>query len=320
MIGRYWLVRITVFLGIFALAPSADALDKVRVGKAVPVWAFLALDIGAEQGIYQKYGLDLEISDMGSAAKLQQALASGALDLGLTSGADLAFPAKGAPVRAVAAFADAPLAVTVMVMDDSPIKSVPDLKGKTLAIPGVGSSPEWLVRQMSVQEGWGPDGIKTVALGSISGTMAALRAHQIDASVGSAEAGYVLEEKHEARIVVRLAKYAPHFHAHLVFARNDLIAQNPELIDRFLKAFFSSISFIKQHRDETDQAASRLMNLPTSIVDRTYAEQLSMLQDDGAFDREAIETLKQSFVDLGILATKPSDGEILTTRFFPIKG
>ncbi|HLI20181.1 MAG TPA: ABC transporter substrate-binding protein [Stellaceae bacterium] len=319
MMRRGWLLWAAMFAAVSTCGASAHALDKLRVGKAVPVWAFLALDIGAEQGIYQKYGIALEITDMGSAAKLQEALASGTLDLGLTSGADLAFPAKGAPVRAVAAFADAPLAVTVLAMDDSPIKGVADLKGKTLAIPGVGSSPEWLVRQMSVQEGWGPDGIKTVAVGSISATMAALRAHQIDASVGSAEAGYVLEEKHEAHIVVRLAKYAPHFHAHLVFARNDLIAQNPQLIDRFLKAFFSSIAFIKGHREATDQAASRLMNLPISIVDRTYSEQLSMLQDGGTFDRQAIETLKQSFVDLGLLPTKPRDEQILTTRFFPVK-
>jgi NitT/TauT family transport system substrate-binding protein len=305
-------------LGVLALTPHANALDKVRVGKAVPAWAFLALDIGVEQGIYQKYGLDLEITDMGSAAKLHQALASESLDIGLTSGADLAFPAKGAPVRAVAAFATKPLAVTIVVMADSPIVAATDLKGRTVAIPGVGSSPEWLLRQMSIQEGWGPDGVKTVALGSIAATTAALKSHQIDAGIGSAEFAYTLEEQHEARIVVRLADFAPHFHAHLVFARNDLIDKNPAMVDRFLKGFFASIAFVKQNRTATDEAASRLMHQPLAIMDRTYTEQLPMLEDDGTFDPQAIEMLKQSFVDLGTLPKKPDNDLILTTKFVPV--
>ncbi len=319
MDGRFCARHVGAMLMTLAIATGAQAADKVRVGKAVPAWAFLALDIGVEQGIYQRYGLDLEITDMGSAAKLHQALASDSLDIGLTSGADLAFPAKGAPVRAVAAFANRPLAVTILAMADSPIKGPADLKGTTIAIPGVGSSPEWLLRQMSIQEGWGPDGVKMVALGSIAATTAALRSHSIDAGIGSAELAYTLEEQHEARIVVRLADFAPHFHAHLVFARNDLIDKNPALIERFLKGFFASIAFVKQNRAATDEAASRLMHQPIAIMDRTYNDQISMLEDDGTFDPQAIEVLKQSFVDLGTLSTKPSNDLILTMQFVPVK-
>lgn len=299
-------------------APRSFAADTLRVGKAVPIWAFLALDIGVEQGIYAKYGVTLDIVDMGNAAKLHQALTAGSLDLGLTSGADLAFPAKGAPERAIAAFATAPLSVTVMVAYDSPIKGVADLKGTTLAIPGVGSSPEWLVGQMATQEGWGPSGVKTVALGSMAANIAALKAHQIDGIVGSSESAYPLEEKHEARIVVHMAQFAPHFHAHIVFARNDLIATNPALIERFLKGFFASIAFIKHNRAATDQSAARLMNEPVEIMDRVYGDQIAMLEDDGRFDPQAIEVLKQSFVDLGTLPEKPRDDQILTTRFVPV--
>ena len=308
-----------VLVALVAFAAPAEAADTLRVGKAVPIWAFLALDIGIEQGLYAKEGIELEISDMGNAAKLHQALAAGSLDLGLTSGADLAFPAKGAPERAIAAFAAAPLAVTVMVAYDSPITGVPDLKGKTLAIPGVGSSPEWLVRQMSRQKGWGPNGVKTVALGSMAANIAALRAHQIDGIVGSSESGYPLEEKHEARIIARMAEFAPHFHAHVVFARNDLIADRPALIERFLKGFFASIAFIKHNRATTNESAARLMHEPVEIMDRIYADQIAMLQDDGRFDPKAIEVLKQSFVDLGTLAELPRDEQILTTKFVPVK-
>jgi hypothetical protein len=43
-----------------------------------------------------------------------------------------------------------------------------------------------------------------------------------------------------------------------------------------------------------------------------------MLEDDGTFDPQAIEMLKQSFVDLGTLPKKPDNDLILTTQFVPV--
>ena len=85
-----------------SIAPRAEALDKVHAGTAVALWAFLPLQIGQEQGIWQKYGIDLDITNNGSDAKLQQALTAGSIDFGLGSGAAMAFAAKGSPVHAVA--------------------------------------------------------------------------------------------------------------------------------------------------------------------------------------------------------------------------
>ena len=75
--------------------PRAHALDKVHAGTAVALWAFLPLQIGQEQGIWQKYGIDLNITNNGSDAKLQQALTAGSIDFGLGSGAAMAFAANG---------------------------------------------------------------------------------------------------------------------------------------------------------------------------------------------------------------------------------
>ncbi len=49
------------------------------------------------------------------------------------------------------------------------------------------------------------------------------------------------------------------------------------------------------------------MHEPIEIMDRVYGDQIAMLEDDGRFDLQAIEVLKQSFIDLGILPEKPRD-------------
>ncbi len=54
-------------------------------------------------------GLDIEISGFGGDAKLQQAMAADAVDIGLGSGPGMAFIVKGSPVKAIAAMAGPPL-------------------------------------------------------------------------------------------------------------------------------------------------------------------------------------------------------------------
>ena len=127
---------------------NARAADKVRVGKAVgTAWTFTPIDVGLAEGIFAKYGLDVEVANFSGDAKLQQGLLSNSLDFGLGSGPAMAFAVKGAPVVAVAAFANEPRNIGVTVAADSPIKTVADLKGKLLAISTTGSLTEWLVKR-----------------------------------------------------------------------------------------------------------------------------------------------------------------------------
>jgi NitT/TauT family transport system substrate-binding protein len=305
-------------LALIASAP-ARALDKVHVGTAVALWAFLPLQVGQDEGIWQKYGIDLEITNSGSDAKLQQALTAGSLEFGLGSGAAMAFAAKGAPVRAVAAFAGEPRTVVLIVPADSPVKTAKDLKGGLIVMPGVGSVSEWLVWRMAIAEGWGKDGVKTIGQGSIDANVAAIRTHQADAMTGPLEVGYLLESQNQGRIAVKLADYAPHFHAHVIFARNDIIADNPDLVTRFLKGFFAGVAYMKGHKAETTAIAVRELHGNPDIMNRVYDNLASWLEDDGHFDPQAVEVLKASFVDMGILDTKPTDDQLLTTKFVPVK-
>ena len=282
-------------------------------------WAFIPLEVGVEQGIFAKYGLDVEISALTGDAKLQQALASDSVDFGLGSGPSMAFAVKGSPVLAVAAFATEPRNISVIVAADSAIKTVADLKGTVLAVTTAGSLTDWLVRRLSVQEGWGPDGVKTAALGGFESALPALKTKQIDGIMAATEAGYMLEERGEGRVLLGMENYAPKFHTHVVFARKQLIVDNPDLVERFLKGFFASIAFMKAHRERTSEIASRYLKQSPAVMNRTWDYEISMLEDDGHFDPQAIDVLKESFVGMGILTEKPANDQLFTTRFLPVK-
>src|SRR5919197_1525542 len=91
---------------------SAEAQTKVRVGQPqVGTFQFAPLQVGTEAGIFKKCGVDLEVISFGGGPRVQQAIAAGAIDIGIGSGPELAFVAKGAPEIGVAAMADAPYSV-----------------------------------------------------------------------------------------------------------------------------------------------------------------------------------------------------------------
>lgn len=303
-----------------AAAHGAGAADQVRIGKAQALaWAMLPADIGIEQGLFAKYGIAGHIVALAGDARVQQAIASKSIDFGLASGPGMGFAAKGSPAIAVAAFAGAPRNISAVVRADSPVKDVAGLRGKLIGVSTVGSLTDWLAKQMAVQEGWGRNGVHTVPLGAIPASLAALKARQIDASVLATEAGYQLAERGEARIVVGMEKYAPHFITHVVFARDDILARDPGLVARFLKGFFAAIAFMKTHKAQTLATAERVLKQSPAVAGKTYDYEISMLSDDGRFDAQAVAVLKRSFVEMGTLDKKPADDALFTTRFVPVR-
>jgi ABC-type nitrate/sulfonate/bicarbonate transport system substrate-binding protein len=303
-----------------AAVAGAHAADTVRLGKAQGgAWTFLVADVGLESGIFAKYGIAPEIIDLAGDAKVQQAFAAGSIDVGLGSGPGLAFIAKGSPAIGVAAFAGAPRNIAATVLYDSPIKTVADLKGKRISVSTVGALTDWLTKQMAIKEGWGPDGVTTVALGAINSAVAALVAGQVDAVVLATEAGFQLEERHAGRVLVGMDSYAPHFITHVVFAQKQLVADNPDVVDRFLKGFFASITFAKHNKAKMSELAERVIKQSPAVADRTYDYEIAMLSEDGRFDPDAVAVLKDSFVAMGTLDTKPNDDQLFTNRFLPVK-
>ncbi|HUK61395.1 MAG TPA: ABC transporter substrate-binding protein [Stellaceae bacterium] len=303
-----------------AAAPVWAAQQQVSVGKAVgEAWTFLPLDIGQRYGIFARYGLDLNIIVFQGDAKLQQGLASNSISFGLGSGPGMAFAVKGSPAIAVAAYFGAPKNISVIVSEDSPIKTVTGLKDKTIAISTAGSLTEWLVERISLAQGWAENGIKTAALGGLTPGVAAMRSGAVDAVMGSTEGGYMLEEKHAARILVATDKYAPVFITHVVFARKALVADEPDLVTRFLQGFFATIDFMKTHKAETDKVAEEVLKFSPAVAERAYDHEIGGFVPEGRFDPKAVGVLKRSFVEMGILPTEPADSGLFTTRFVPVK-
>jgi ABC-type nitrate/sulfonate/bicarbonate transport system substrate-binding protein len=301
-----------------ALRPAA-ADETVHVGKAVSsAFTFVPLDIGNREGIFAKYGLKVEIIDFTGDAKLQQGLTAGSIDFGLGSGPGMAFAAKGAPVRAVAAYFGAPANIAVTIKEGSPIKTVADLKGKVMAVSTVGSLTAWLTQRIAIHEGWGKDGIRITATGGGPAMISAIISGSVDAGMGSYESALKLEESHRARPLVTMDKFAPRFITHVIFARQPLIASNPGEVGNFVKAFFAVLDYMRTHREQTIEIADDVLHDGKTVLAGAYDREMPIMSKDGRFDPVALKVIKQSWVELKTLPAVPSDDQILTRRFVPV--
>jgi NitT/TauT family transport system substrate-binding protein len=307
-------------LAAHAATASAARAEVLRVGKAVPeAFSFVPLDIGMRQGFFKKYGLDIESSAYSSGGMLQQALTADSIDIGLGSSPEMAGIVKGVPVKAVAAMAGPPLLIALMVRPDGTIKTVDDLKGRRVGVTSSNSLTAWLVGQLSLQKGWGRDGISVTPLGAIPGLLAALMMMQVDGFVADISTLLRAEEAGEGKILLSFGNLVQDFHIHVIFATNKLIAARPAAVRAFLAGWFETIAFMRANKAKAVETAMSVLDINRGIAERTYDTLIPMFSDDGRFNPKALTVLSRSYVDLKFLPAEPDMGKLYTEEFLPRK-
>jgi NitT/TauT family transport system substrate-binding protein len=299
---------------------AAFALDQVRFGKSVPnSFAFSTAEIGLDAKIWQQEGIDLRISAFRGDAQMQQALTAGALDVAVGSGPGLGFRAKGVPAIGVAAMYGPPANLALTVLSRSSIKTIADLKGKKIGVTTLGSLTDWLTRELSRQQGWGPDGIQVMPLGTVPARLAAMERNELDGLVIESATGFELEEQGKGRNILFFGDIEKQFYTHVIFATDDMIAKREDLLRRFLRGWFKTVAFMKANKAAAVKSGARTIEVRESIVSKVYDTQIGYFSTDGSWDPASIEVIRNSLKDLGILDFTPEAKVIYNDKFVPVK-
>jgi len=298
----------------------AFALDKIRFGKSVPnSFAFSTAEIGTDAKIWAQENIELAVSAFRGDAQMQQALTAGAVDISVGSGPGMGFRAKGVPAIGVAAMYGPPSNLALTVLARSPIKTVADLKGKRIGVTTLGSLTEWLTRKLSQQQGWGHDGIQVMPLGAVPARLAAMERGELDGMVIESATGFELEEQGKGRNVLLFGDIEKHFYTHVIFATDEMIEKRPELLRRFLRGWFKTVAFMKANKDFAVKSGAKVVQVRESIVSKVFDTQIGGFSTDGAWDLQAIDVIRNSLKDLGILDFVPEAKVIYNDKFVPVK-
>ena len=144
LVGRY--AAISVMLAATTFPAVAQDVLKLAVGQRGN-WDTSISEVGQRAGIFKKHGLSLEIVYTQGAGETQQVVISGSADLGIAAGimGVLGAFSKGAPVRIIGAETTGANDLFWYVRANSPIKTLKDTDGRTIAYSTNGSSTHGIV-------------------------------------------------------------------------------------------------------------------------------------------------------------------------------
>jgi ABC-type nitrate/sulfonate/bicarbonate transport system substrate-binding protein len=301
---------------LVAGAAPALALDKLRVGKSGPPMILTLVELGTEAGIWKDLGLEVEGIMFGGEAPTIQALTSDSIDLGFGSGPGLAYPVKGVPATAIAAVSGAPYNLVLSVRTDTKIRSLDDLKGRTIGVTSSGSLTDWMVHEISRQRGWGPDGIKTFPSGASRTSLAALKAGEIDGVVMGAATAFDAQINGASKVFASLGDGVKDFHSNVLFARNKLIAEKPALVQKFVDGWFRTVTYARANPQVTIRVGAKTLGISEEAARQAYDDEITrMLRDTGRFEPAAVEVIRRTLVEIGTLEKVPPGNQLYDERF-----
>jgi NitT/TauT family transport system substrate-binding protein len=301
-------MRANIFAGALALAllgaPPAFAEDTVKlaVGQRGN-WDTSVSEIGQRAGIFKKHGLALELVYTQGAGETQQAVISGSVNLGIAAGVMgvLSAFSKGAPVRVIAAETTGAGDLYWYVKADSPIKTLKDTDGKTLAYSTNGSSTHGVVTAFMKQYELKA---KPTAMGGPAANLTAVMSGQVD--VGWAAPPFGLDQLDRGDIRrIATGNDASVFKGQTVrlnIANANFLKEHKAIVDRYMTAYRETVDYMYR-----DPAALKLYSEWLGIT----VEKAKRTRDD-FFPSPAIEpdkivgldTIVKDAVDLKYTATE----------------
>lgn len=306
---------------LWLLLPHSDAwaAGPIRVGKAdAHSTAFMPVDIGQRLGFFKKHGVQVQILDFTGGSKMTQAITAGSVDIGLGAGTEMAFVAKGAPMKAVCEIMAPIVIIGIAVPYDSPVHTLAGLKGKRIGISHPGSLTDWMAKHLATHEGWGPNGVKRVAIGNgAAATIAAFRTHAIDADISVTANIFNWEAKKQARLLAPATSFIGNIGAGTIYASSHMMADEPGQLRRFLAAWLESVNYLTTHKAQAIKIYSEVTGYPQGVMTKEYDLTVKAFNHTCRFDRQSITDLRRAFIEQKLVNHPPVMSRLYTEAFLP---
>jgi ABC-type nitrate/sulfonate/bicarbonate transport system substrate-binding protein len=282
----------------------ASAADKVLMTIPITTISFAPYLLAMEKGYYAAEGLDVQrVNAQGSVATA--ALISGGADVSTSSSAALSAMLRGASLKIVYTMMDRP---NYQLWSTQPeLKTLQDLKGKSVGVQTRGDTNEVTTHLALLAAGLPPDWVAYTAIGTgavgraviQSGALPAIMASKED--IESLRGTPALERGH---LIVDTFKTIRMPYTGAVVS-NKLLASNPGLVKRYLRATLKGMRYMRTFRAETNAILKRLgADEDDRTLEVNYTAVVATLTDKG---EETDDVLKNDMAVRASLLNIPAD-------------
>ena len=286
--GACALVSLLILISQAAWSQEGAGLKRIRIGMPNRGATTLGLTAAQSQGFFRAKGLYAELIVMRPSSSLQTLMA-GDLDFSTVLASGARAGVSGLPLRIV---------MTLTVGQDftlvvrPEIRRVEDLKGKTLAVSGIGEFTDIGARMVLKKYGLTPDAdVKIRALfGNHPLRLSALQAGQIDGTV-MAMPFNKMAVKMGFRELVQLRDIIKTPQGGLVTTLQKIRGE-PEIIVRTIKAALMGNRFLKENKGEFEKLLAKESGVRDPVVAGLIHEEIVKLySDNGVISDEAMQEL-----------------------------
>lgn len=286
---------------IAAIAPcSAFAIDNIRVSYATLSAAYMDHICAMDKGFFRDEGLNIEvIRAPGGVAT--PGLLSGQFHFSSSASSAVSAAVRGGPVKIIYTNLSRPTYSLVSIRPE--ITSAKDLVGKKIAINSFGDTGHLATLLYLKKMRVNPSSVLFIAVGRNEVRFPALLSGAIDASPLTVRDLIALKD--QKHVVLANLNKEIQLVWNGVSTSNRTLAENPNLVERFMRALAKGREFARRYRDEAVGFISKRDATPMEAIRVDYDVTKASMTDDGSLPDDVLRDEITTRAEITKVSTPP---------------
>jgi NitT/TauT family transport system substrate-binding protein len=297
---------------LFVQSPAAA--ENVKIGLPSVTITAMPFFVAKEHGFFQQEGLNAEMVVMPASLNIKVLLA-GEIQYAATIGSAVAAAIRGINVRTIMLFVDRPLQDLVGA---SSISTIPDVKGKVLAISSRGGLQDIIMRRILTQSKIELNQVTIITIPGQSALIAALKTGRVAAALLNPPYNFLayregLKNLGFAGNFVRLPSTG-------IATLGETLERSPDQVRRLTRAIARARAFAKENKARIMPTLKRALRIDDEdLIGKIYDQHKQVETADGRVDSTLIaDTIRDARQTEGITKEIPAN-QVFDFSYLPAR-
>jgi NitT/TauT family transport system substrate-binding protein len=293
---------------------SPAAAENVKIGLPSVTITAMPFFVAKEHGFFQQEGLNAEMVVMPASLNIKVLLA-GEIQYAATIGSAVAAAIRGINVRTIMLFVDRPLQDLVGA---SSISTIPDVKGKVLAISSRGGLQDIIMRRILTQSKIELNQVTIITIPGQSALIAALKTGRVAAALLNPPYNFLayregLKNLGFAGNFVRLPSTG-------IATLGETLERSPDQVRRLTRAIARARAFAKENKARIMPTLKRALRIDDEdLIGKIYDQHKQVETADGRVDSTLIaDTIRDARQTEGITKEIPAN-QVFDFSYLPAR-
>ena len=317
------LTRLLPFAAVIAVAafPAQSRAETITVTHWGSAFYGAPYAVAMEKGFFKKYGVDITgvLTSQGGGTSVRNTLA-GDLPYGeVALAAAVEAINNGVPLRIIGSGAQSIADILWMAKKGSPLHSIEDLAGKTVAFTAPGSVTNMLILMSLKKKAIDPNAVKLVPAGGIGANVSAVLNNAVDAGMCGEPVWSENEDKLQP-VFWPKDILSPNMMQTVAVTTADYARDGSAKLRGIIAGRRDGVRYIETHPDEAADITAKAFNGNPTLYRRVFARYVAIhYWSEGKFDYDGMDLMVEGLQIVG-KQKGPVDWSKMVELFIPAHG